>query len=116
MPEHENSSDYQRAFKEWKMLEMTLNKGKTLDNKLQEQTREERQVWRQLLRRLLDVVKFQMKQNLPFRNQREDTYSSNKGNFIGLVELMSQYDPVLGKHYLKDVSDNRLYWSLKIPN
>ena len=28
MLEHENSSDHKRAFKEWKILEMTLNKGK----------------------------------------------------------------------------------------
>ena len=44
MPEHENSSDYQKAFKEWKMLEMTLNKGKTFDSKLQEQTMKERHI------------------------------------------------------------------------
>ena len=49
MPKHENSSDHQRAFKEWKMLEMTLNKGKTLDSKLQEQTMKERQTLKQIL-------------------------------------------------------------------
>ena len=27
-------------------------------------------------------------------------YSSNKGNLIELVELMSKYNPVLRKHYL----------------
>ena len=53
IPEHENSSNHLRAFKEWKMLEMTLNK--TLDSKLQEQTMEERQIWRQVLSRLLVV-------------------------------------------------------------
>ena len=43
MPKHEeNSSDYQRAFKEWKILEMTLNRGKTPDSKLQEQNMKER--------------------------------------------------------------------------
>ena len=34
IPEHEYSSDHQRAFKEWKWLEMILDKGKTLDSKL----------------------------------------------------------------------------------
>ena len=42
MHEPENSSNHQRVFKEWKMLEMTLNKSKTLDSKLPEQTMEER--------------------------------------------------------------------------
>ena len=58
IPEHENSCDHQRAFKEWKMLGMTLNKVKTFDSKLQEQTMKERQIWRQFLIRLFDVVKF----------------------------------------------------------
>lgn len=57
MPEHENSSDHQRAFKEWKMLEVTFNKGKTFGSKLQEQTIKERQIWRQVLTWLLDVTK-----------------------------------------------------------
>lgn len=41
---------------------MTLNKGKTLDSKLQEETMKERQIWRQVLTRLFDVVKFLTKQ------------------------------------------------------
>ena len=32
------------------------------------------------------------KQKLPFRNQQEDVYSFNKGNFIEPVKLMSKYD------------------------
>ena len=56
-----------------------------------------------------------IKQNLPFRGH-EDVYSSNKGNFIELIELMSKNDPVLEKHYLKEVNDNRQYLSLKIQN
>ena len=39
----------------------------------------------------------------------EKTYISNKGNFIEMIELMSKYYPVLGKHYLKYVNDNRQY-------
>ena len=50
MPEHENSSDHQRAFKGWKMSEITLNKGKIFDSKLQE-------LWRLVLTQLLDVTK-----------------------------------------------------------
>ena len=97
------------------MLEITLNKGKTFHNKLQEQTMKERQIWRQLLTQLLDVVKFLTKPNLSFWGYRE-VDSSNKGNFIELVELMSKYDPVLAKHHLKKVNDNRRYLSPKIQN
>ena len=53
-----------------------------------------------------------MKQILPFRGYR-DVDISNKGNFIELVELMSKYDPVFGKHYLKEVNDKRQHRSQK---
>ena len=53
-------------------------------------------------------MKFLRKQNLPFKGHSA-VYSSNKGNFIELVELMIKYGPVLGKHYLKEVNDYRPY-------
>ena len=116
IPEHENSPDNQRVFKELKMLKMTLNKGKTLDSKSQEQTMKQRQIWRQVLTWLLNIMKFLTKQNLPFRGHQDDVHSSNKSNFVELLKLMSQYDPVLGKHYLKEVNDNQWYLSPKIQN
>ena len=97
-------------------VKMTLNKGKTLDSKSQEQTMKQRQIWRQVLTWLLNVMKFLTKQNLLFRGHQDDVYSSNKSNFIELLKLMSQYDPVLGKHYLKEVNDNQWYLSPKIQN
>ena len=53
------------------------------------------------------MSKFLTKQNLYFSGHQENVYSFLKGNFIELVEQMSKYDPVLGKHYLKVVNDNR---------
>ena len=42
--------------------------------------------------------------------------NSNKGNFIELVKILSKYDPILGKHYLKESYDKRWYLSPKIQN
>ena len=77
----------------WKL---PLIKGKTIDSKSLEITIKEKQIWRQVLTRLLDITK----QNLFFRGYRKVLYSSNKGNYKELVEL-SQYNIVLEKHYLK---------------
>ncbi|XP_042214954.1 uncharacterized protein LOC121861371 [Homarus americanus] len=44
---------------------------------------------------------FLARQNLPFRGHREDMLSINKGNFLELVELLSDYDPVLKEHLLE---------------
>jgi len=66
--------------------------------------------------RLLDVVTFLAKQNLPFGCHREDVTSTNRGNFLELVELLSKCDPVLGKHYTKECKNNRNYLSPQIQN
>ena len=55
IPEHENSTENERTFKQWMIMEMTLNKGKIFGSKLQEQTMKERHIWRQVLTRLLNV-------------------------------------------------------------
>ena len=60
------------------MLEMIINKGKTFNSKLQEQTMKERQIWRQVLIRLFEFVKLLTKQNLHFRGHQEDVYSFKK--------------------------------------
>jgi hypothetical protein len=49
----------------------------------------------------LDVTLFLANQNLPFRGHREGTTSENKGNFLELIELLSNYDPVLKEHLVK---------------
>ncbi|XP_042230512.1 zinc finger MYM-type protein 1-like [Homarus americanus] len=61
----------------------------------------DRQKWRDILHRLLDVTMFLAPQNLPFRGHREDMLSISKGNFLELVELLSNYDPVLKEHLLE---------------
>ncbi|XP_042210127.1 uncharacterized protein LOC121857953 [Homarus americanus] len=44
---------------------------------------------------------FLARQNLPVRGHWEDMLTINKGNFLELVELLSNYDPVLKEHLLE---------------
>lgn len=53
------------------------------------------------MHRLLDGTLFLTNQNLPFRGHREGTTSENKGNFLELIELLSNYDPVLKEHLVR---------------
>ena len=59
--------------------------------------------WREILVRLLDIVKFLVKQNLALRGHQEDIHDDergqeNKGNFLELVHLLAKYDPVIREH------------------
>jgi len=64
---------------------MALSKGKTLGREIQQQIDTERQTWRNVLIRVLDVVTFLAKPNLSFRDHREDVTSTNRGNFWSLL-------------------------------
>lgn len=62
---------------------------------------QEKKKWRDILSRLLDVILFLARQNLPLRGHREGVSSDNRGNFLELVNLLSKYDPVLKEHMLR---------------
>jgi len=61
----------------------------------------EKQRWRDILKRILSCIKFLATQNLPFRGHDEQISgdsTSNPGNFLALMQLLGQYDPVLRSH------------------
>ncbi|XP_004207885.1 uncharacterized protein LOC101235251 [Hydra vulgaris] len=59
---------------------------------------------KQILSRVIDIIKHLCKQTLPFRGHRnEGAYSldndeENHGNFLALVQLLAKYDPLLASH------------------
>ena len=53
---------------------------------------------REIMRRLIDCVCFLGKQELSFRSHDEEASSSNRGNYIELLSLISDYDPMLKNH------------------
>nr|CAH7750126.1 unnamed protein product [Callosobruchus chinensis] len=98
---HELSEQHDACYKKWKTLQLHLNAKKTIDQENQTVAENERRKWRDILKRLLHVTLFLAKQNLPFRGHREDVLSENRGNFVQLIELLSNYDPVLKEHLIK---------------
>ena len=77
---------------------------------------------RDVLKRLLDITLFIARQNLPFWGHRETKHSclgkvesTNDGNFLEIVKLLSKYDAVLAKH-LCEAPANQTYLSPKIQN
>ena len=69
----------------------------------------ERHILRQVLIRLLDVIKFLSKQNLSL----DSNYLKVP---IKVTNLLSSNDLILEKYYLEEVNDNRQYLLPKIQN
>jgi len=58
----------------------------------------ERKKWRAIIHIIIDVILFLSKQNLFFRDRREDFDSQNQGNFLETVKLIAKYNLVMNDH------------------
>lgn len=74
------------------------NETNTLDASILHQERTEMQYWRQVLQRVVSAVKFLASRGLAFRGTDEHFGSSKNGNYLGVLELISEYDPFLATH------------------
>ncbi|KAJ4440526.1 hypothetical protein ANN_08667 [Periplaneta americana] len=103
LQQHEKSANHIKRFLQLNSFGQTR-----IDHQLDEQKRisdllhnEKAKRNREVLKRLIDAVCYLAKQELPFRGHDESLTSVNKGNYIELLHLRSEYDPLLATH-LKD--------------
>lgn len=68
---------------------------------LSKQIQDEIKYWREILKRLLSVIRFLSSRGLPFRGSNQKIGNSSNGNYLGLLELIAQYDIVLQAHIEK---------------
>ncbi|GBM51372.1 hypothetical protein AVEN_270047-1 [Araneus ventricosus] len=86
---------------------ISVVKGGTLDdflatslNKKKEEVRKQRNI----VMRIIDIIKMLSKQALPFRGHRNesaytlDNDTLNHGSFVATVQLMAKYDPIMAAH------------------
>eukprot|EP00731_Ephydatia_muelleri_P034131 Em0048g7a len=76
-----------------------------LDEILEKQVQEEKKRWREILKRIIDVIKLLASQNLALRGHVEQLDSDNPGNFLATLKFLSFYDTLLENH-LKTVREN----------
>ncbi|XP_042753619.2 uncharacterized protein LOC111912529 [Lactuca sativa] len=96
--EHETSMEHVKNINTWYDLRLRLQKNKTIDNAAQKQLEKEKVHWRQVLLRIISIVKFLAKHNLAFRGTNEKLYEDNNGNFLGLFEMLAEFDMVSYDH------------------
>ena len=72
-----------------------------IDSELMRQVQQEQLYWRQVLERLVAVIKYLATRGLAFRGQNEIIGSQLNGNYLGALELLSKFDPFLAEHMEK---------------
>lgn len=95
--------------------------GTGIDAELEAQIQTEKQRWRDVLKRILSCIKFLASQNLALRGHTENLAVDdvcNVGNFLGLLKLVAQYDPLLSNHleHARQYSGSISYLSPQIQN
>jgi hypothetical protein len=108
---HETNNEHITNMNDWIDLEMRLLKNKTIDKNVQEQINKEKDHWKKILLRIIAVVKNLGKNNLAFRGQNEKIYQENNENFLSLIEMIAEFDPVMQEHIrrIKDRADSMYF-------
>ncbi|XP_013793792.1 52 kDa repressor of the inhibitor of the protein kinase-like [Limulus polyphemus] len=61
----------------------------------------ETEKWRNILTRIIDVVIFLSQRGLAFRSSSQRIDDIHNGHFLGIIELLANYDPILAEHVAK---------------
>lgn len=98
LKDHENSYSHREA-----VCALTMRKEASarIDMAIVEQNYSESRYWFEVLRRVVSVVKFLSTRGLPFFGQNETIGSVNNGNFLGCMEMLSEFDPFIAQHLEK---------------
>lgn len=93
--QHEQSNDHRAN-----VLKLTSRKkSQCVASHVLSQHEKEVRYWRDVLTRVVSVVKFLAVRGLPFRGDNQQLGSTSNGLFLGCLELISEFDPFLEQHF-----------------
>ncbi|XP_012700210.1 zinc finger MYM-type protein 1-like [Setaria italica] len=118
LKEHETSPNHVLSMTTWYELCSRLQKDQTIDKGAQRQLEKEKDHWRKVLFRTVCIVKFLAKHNLAFCGPNSKMYEDSNGNFLGLVEMLAEFDPIIQEHVRRITSEETQahYLDFKIQN
>ena len=76
IPDHETSPSHRAYMREYLNLVVRLQRSTTIDAELQQQNSAEKEKWKAITERIVEVVSLLAKQNLAFRGYRGEGISS----------------------------------------
>ncbi|XP_047139209.1 zinc finger MYM-type protein 5-like [Hydra vulgaris] len=112
LEDHEKSKKHLQCTLNCYELQQRLSTGLTVDTLNEKLIRQETKRWNQVFERLVASVQFLAERNLAFRGSEEQFGNPHNGNFLGVIELLGKFDPVMQDHIQKiinkDIHDHYL--------
>ncbi|KAK9723610.1 hypothetical protein RND81_05G012000 [Saponaria officinalis] len=93
--EHEMSVEHVKNMTIWYELRLRLGKNKAIDELNKKQLYKEKEHRKNVMVRMISIVKFLGKHNLAFHGTNEKLYQNSNGKFLGLVEMLAEFDLVI---------------------
>lgn len=106
LPPHEQSLFHKRCYANWRELERRINKDSEIHFQLDAAIAKDVKYWRGLLETILKVVLFISERALAFRGDSDKIGDPHNGNFLGMLELVGNFDAPMREH-LSKVQDSQ---------
>ncbi|KAM2952331.1 hypothetical protein COP2_001713 [Malus domestica] len=118
LDQHEKSKEHLTNLRTWVELKSRLTTNQTIDKEFQMRIKKETNHWKQVMLRIIAVAKCLAIRNLAFRGTNERPYEDSNGNFLGLLEMIAEFDPIMQKHFrlIENKEIHHHYLSHKIQN
>nr|XP_022906932.1 zinc finger MYM-type protein 1-like [Onthophagus taurus] len=110
---HETSLAHLNNFKQWVHLERALKSKRTIDQQQEKLFELEKQHWRAILERFIEIIKYLCKQCLPLRGKSDQLFVRNNGNFLQLVQLLAKFDVTMSSHLQKTLQKKSVHYMSK---
>ena len=112
---HNNCCAHKTAMLSWNQYLLGRKTGVSVDSLLDTLREKRKQENRQYLRTIIELLLFCCLQEIAVRGHRESDESQRRGNFLELLSLIAQHDPVI-KARIEDLPNNAKYTSPDIQN
>ncbi|GFW05201.1 zinc finger MYM-type protein 1 [Trichonephila clavipes] len=97
--QHETSKKHIQSQKSW--IELRMQYSKTIDSHSQRLITAEINNWYEVLLRIVATIKMLAQNCLAFRCTSDKLYDFGNGNFLQIIQLLAQFDPVMEEHLRK---------------
>ncbi|XP_050915352.1 uncharacterized protein LOC127130376 [Lathyrus oleraceus] len=102
--ENELGMEHVKNMTIWYEYHQRLQKFQTIDKATQKLIEKEKDHRKNVLKRVISIVKFLAKHNLAFRGSKEKLYKDSNINFWGLIEMLAEFDPIIQEHVRRVVT------------